>query len=238
MITINTIINQISQKLSVVSTTSRLDAELLVGLVLQRPRAWLFTHDKQTLTAVQYQQLQQLMARRLQHEPIAYILEQKEFWGLEFKVTPDVLVPRPETEHIVEWVLAQFPEQTTIHLADLGTGCGAIALSLAAERPVWQIDATDQSQRALTIAKENAMQHRLKNVRFYLGNWCTALPQQKYTILISNPPYIAANDSHLLQLTHEPLSALSAGIDGLDAIRTLIEQAPDYLIKPGYLVLE
>lgn len=236
--TINEAINQVTQQLAVISDTPRLDAELLLALILQKPRPWLFMHLEHALTSEQQQQIHHLTQRRANAEPMAYILGHKEFWGLKFKITADVLVPRPETEHIVEWVLANFPEQSSLQIADLGTGSGAIALSLAVERPVWRIDATDQSLAVLAIAKQNAAHHQLENVNFFIGDWCKALPQKNYAVLISNPPYIAENDPHLKQLTHEPTIALCAGEDGLTAIREIIAQAPEYLAKPGYLILE
>lgn len=231
-------VNQIAAQLAAVSDTARLDAELLVAAAVDRSRSWLFAHLEETLTTEQRQQLQHLSTRRASGEPMAYILGYQEFWGLKFKVTPDVLVPRPETEHMIEWILTHFPSHCPLTIADLGTGSGAIALAIASERPAWKIDATDQSLSALTIAKQNAAHHQLHNVSFYLGNWCAALPKNKYTLLVSNPPYIAGNDLHLRQLTHEPLPALSPGPEGLEAIREIIAQAPQYLSDPGCLMLE
>ncbi len=157
---------------------------------------------------------------------MAYILEHKEFWGLKLTVTPEVLVPRPETEHLVEWILANFPASPSLQLADLGTGLGAIALALALERPVWQVDATDYSLPALTLAKQNAEQHQLANIQFFLGHWCAALPARRYSLLVSNPPYIAEDDPHLQNLSHEPLQALASGADGLNAIREIVSAPP------------
>jgi release factor glutamine methyltransferase len=237
-VTINTALQQTQQYLAMMSDSPRLDAELLVAATIQQTRSWIFAHLEQTLTTTQAQQLHANRTRRLHGEPMAYILEHKEFWGLEFKVTADVLVPRPETEHLVEWVLNHFHHDIPLLLADLGVGSGAIAVAIGKERPAWQIDAIDQSAAALAVAQQNAVTHQIGNIRFHLGDWCSALPQQRYDLLLSNPPYLAANDAHLQQLKHEPIAALSAGIDGLDAMRKIIAQAPDYLIKSGYLVLE
>ena len=163
MITILAAVQLITQELIVISDTPRLDAELLVAAVVQHSRSWLFAHGETILTAGQQQQLQNFSLRRADGEPIAYILGYKEFWGLRLSVSEQVLVPRPETEHLVEWVLANLPSDSPLHIADLGTGSGAIALALAAERPVWQIDATDQSLPALNQAKQNAVHHHLNN---------------------------------------------------------------------------
>jgi len=236
--TINRVINQATQQLAAISSTPRLDAELLLALIFQKSRSWLFAHLEQALTPEQQWEIRHLTARRVSGEPMAYILGHQEFWGLKFKVTTDVLIPRPETEHLIEWILANFPEHSPLQIADLGTGSGAIALSLAVERPVWRIDATDQSLAALSVAKQNAAHHQVSNVNFYIGDWCNALPQKNYALLTGNPPYVAKNDPHWQQLTHEPSIALSAGEDGLAALREIIAQAPDYLVKPGYLVLE
>jgi len=153
-------------------------------------------------------------------------------------VSPAVLIPRPETEHLIEWILLNYSENSLVKIVDLGTGSGAIALSLATERRNWHIDAVEQSPEALTIAKENALIHQLPQVNFYLGSWLSALPLEKYDLIVSNPPYIALGDAHLRDLKHEPSDALVSGSDGLDAIREIIAQAPEYLINSGYLILE
>jgi len=230
-------IKLLTQKLATVSDTPRLESELLIANVLQTTRTWLFTYPEQALTATQQQQLWNDLERRLRGEPMAYILGYQEFWGLKLKVDANVLIPRPETEHLIEWILAHC-EHSPLRVADLGTGSGAIAIALASERPEWSIDATDHSPTALAIAQQNAANHQVKNVHFYLGNWCDALPPKQYDLIVSNPPYIADQDPHLSALIYEPRSALSAGVDGLNAIRTIIEQAPDFLAENGYLILE
>ncbi len=238
IIKLSNAINQLAQRLAAISDTPRLDSELLAAEILQRSRSWLFAHGQESLTPAQYEQLQTLGSRRANGEPIAYILGYKEFWGLKLTVTPEVLVPRPETEHLVEWILEKFPENNLLRIADLGTGSGAIALALAKERDAWQIDATDQSESALTIAKQNAAGHQVTNVHFYLGSWYQALAKKQYQVIVSNPPYVAEHDPHLQQLTHEPYNALVSGTDGLNAIREIIAQAPLHLVQSGYIVLE
>jgi release factor glutamine methyltransferase len=231
-------LQSIARAFSVVSDTPRLDAELLIAAVLQCSRAQVLADTKPSLTRTQQQQLEHFIARRLNHEPMAYILGQKEFWGLTLTVTPAVLTPRPETEHLVEWILTRFSENESLQVADLGTGSGAIALALASERPTWRIDATDQSEAALAVARCNAAHHQLSHIHFYNGHWCEALPAKRYDVIVSNPPYIADSDPHLSQLTHEPLSALTAGCDGLDALREIIMQSRKYLVESGHLILE
>ena len=238
MNTLRDAMDKITQQLTASSDSARLDAELLISTIVQQSRAWLYAHLEQPLSDEDQSQLKQLITRRSQGEPMAYILGYKEFWGLKFKVTPDVLIPRPETEHLLEWILVNFSETSSLLAADLGVGCGAIALSLAVERSSWRIDATDQSTSALEIAKQNASTHNVLNVNFYQGTWCDALPQKNYALLVSNPPYIPDNDPHLQQLSYEPAQALRSGTDGLDAIREIINQAPDYLAPAGYLALE
>jgi release factor glutamine methyltransferase len=168
---------------------------------------------------------------------MAYILEQKEFWSLELTVSKDTLIPRPETEHLIEWVLDNLPHDD-MTIADLGTGSGAIAIALAHERPTWTIHATDSSLAALAIAIKNSQQHKLSNIEFYNGHWCEALPHQQYAAIISNPPYIAEDDHHLGKLTFEPYTALVAKDNGFADFKIIINQAKNYLRSQGILVLE
>ncbi len=220
------------------SETPRLDAELLIAAITEQPRTQLVAYPERQLTAAEEKQLKKYVNRRSKGEPIAYILGHKEFWSLDFHVTPDVLIPRPETEMLVEWALNNLPEKETCRVADLGTGSGAIAIALADERPNWIIDATDISKKALKVAKQNADWYRVANVNFYCGQWCQALPGKNYHAILGNPPYIASHDEHLQNLHYEPRSALSAGEDGLDAIRIIIREAKTYLSENGWLVLE
>ena len=180
-----------------------------------------------------------LLNRRINGELMAYILGHKEFWGLDFVVTKDTLIPRPESELLVEMALAALPK-SKLTIADLGTGSGAIALALASERPDWDIVAVDQSAAALAVAKQNAQHLSLNQVCFTQGSWCEALGKVKYDAIISNPPYIADKDPHLSQgdLRSEPRSALASGEDGLDDIRLIVSQVPNYLQIRGLLLLE
>lgn len=180
----------------------------------------------------------ELGERRLMGEPIAYIIGEKEFWSLHLRVTPDVLIPRPETEMLVEHALNLLPKNEKIWIADLGTGSGAIALALAWARPHWQIDATDNSPTALKAAKINTRHYKIKNIDFYFGEWCKALPQAGYHAILGNPPYIPEGAKHLQQLKYEPRESLTGGPDGLSAIKVIIKEAQTYLRTGGWLLLE
>ena len=238
MATVHEAIESVAQRLKLHSASPRLDAELLVGWVIDRSRAELFAYPEVALTEQQEAQLGRYVQRRFDGEPMAYLLGQQEFWSLNLNVDSTVLIPRPETELLVEWALNHFPKNERIRLADLGTGSGAIAVALAHERLNWHIDATDQSEEALRIAQQNAALYAGKNIQFYAGSWCQALPCKDYHGIVSNPPYIAENDAHLQRLKYEPLGALSAGESGLDAIEVIIAQAKRYLLPGGWLVLE
>ncbi|WP_267257245.1 peptide chain release factor N(5)-glutamine methyltransferase [Coxiella endosymbiont of Ornithodoros maritimus] len=238
MLSIKEAIKNISQQLTTISKTPRLDAELLLECILKKSRADLFTYPEMQLISSQQKTLSAYVKRRLKGEPIAYILGQKEFWSLNLKVIPDVLIPRPETEILVEWILKNLPKDAKLRIADLGTGSGAVALAIAVERPYWTIDATDNSQAALKIAEINAKKHEIKNCNFYHGEWCQALPRRDYHAIVGNPPYIPDNDQHLQQLKHEPREALAAGSDGLSAIKIIIHEARSYLVDGGWLLLE
>ncbi len=235
---INEAISHYTETFKKVSDTAHIDAECLVMHCMGLTRAALFTYPEKMLTEKQEKDLEQFIKRRLQSEPIAYITGHKEFWDLDLKVTPDVLIPRPETECLIEWILNNYPEDPSQKVADLGVGSGAIALALAHERASWQIDATDISENILHIARDNAKKHNLKNVRFFQGEWFDALSHKNYDTIVSNPPYIASNDPHLKNLKFEPIQALSGGKDGLEAIRIIIQHAKDYLKKEGLLIFE
>ncbi len=219
---------------------SRLDAELLLAHALQVSRSYLIAWPKRQLTAQEQLYLDHLLQRRLSGESVAYITGKKEFWSLLLTVTPDTLVPRPDTELLVELALKKLPAKSPQKLADLGTGSGAIALALAQERPDWEITATDYYATALDVAKNNANNLSLHNVVFYEGDWCHALPNTHYNAIISNPPYLAENDPHLItaELKYEPQHALVSGVNGFDALFQIIKQAKDYLAQGGWLLLE
>lgn len=229
-------------KLSSFSLTPQLDTELLLAFVLNVDRVFLYKNPEFILYSDQLNLFESLINRRLRGEPIAYILGKKEFWSQEFFVDANVLIPRPETELLVEKTLEFFQDKKNakITLADLGTGSGAIALALARENPDWQIIATDNSPAALTVAKKNAQNLKITNVEFYLGNWCDALPNLKFDAIVSNPPYIKNDDPHLLNgdVRFEPKNALVGGDDGLKAYHEIITQAKNKLKTKGILLLE
>lgn len=215
----------------------RLDAHLLVSTLLARPRSWLLAHDQDPLPADTQARYLELLARRAQGEPLAYLLGDKEFFGLNLQVTPDTLIPRPDTETLVEWALALLPADRPARVVDLGTGSGAIALALAHARPQAEVTAVDASAGALNVALANAQRLGLR-VRGRLGSWLAPLAGERFDLIVSNPPYIAEGDPHLAALRYEPLSALTAGPDGLDDLRQIIAQAPAHLTPGGWLLLE
>lgn len=217
----------------------RLDAQLLLLQVLGRAgagRAWLLAHDDQPIEAWQAAAFDALCARRLDGEPVAYLLGEREFHGLPLQVDARVLVPRPDTETLVDWALDLLPADSAAEVADLGTGSGAIALALLKARPALRMLAVDASADALAVAAANARRLGLP-LHTHQGDWLAGL-DGPYDLLVSNPPYIAEGDPHLPALRHEPLSALVSGVDGLDAIRTLVGQAPSRLRPGGWLLLE
>jgi release factor glutamine methyltransferase len=221
------------------SAGGRLDAELLLAHCLDKPRSWLFAWPEAELDGEVIERYQHLWQRRSDGIPLAYLLGEQEFWSLSLTVNEHTLVPRADTETLVQWALEmKLPEQARV--ADLGTGSGAIALALASERPAWQLTATDVSTQALEVAVQNAARHELEGLCFLCSDWLTELDTGVWNLLISNPPYIAENDPHLRGdgLRSEPKSALVSGADGLEAIRHIIEQAPRYLGDEGWLLLE
>lgn len=218
----------------------RLDAEALLCHLLQRDRSYLRAWPEREVESELIAQFNTLIARRQQGEPLAYLIGWREFWSLKLKVTPATLIPRPETELLVEQGLQRIPHDATWRIADLGTGSGAIALAIASERPACHIVATDFSQEALTIASDNAMQLGITNIEFRHGSWCAPLRNEQYEMILSNPPYIDNSDSHLHHdgLPFEPQTALTPGDDGLSALRTIITEAKQHLTTPGWLLLE
>ena len=219
----------------------RIDAQMLLLLALQRSphdRAWLMAHDGDALDSDAAVRLDDLVRRRQRGEPMAYLRGDQEFFGLSLAVDPRVLVPRPDTEALVNWALELVDSSSnTARVLDLGTGSGAIALAIAAQRPLASVSATDASEDALAVARSNAQRLGLP-VQFHAGSWLGAVPGQRFDVIVTNPPYIADNDPHLAALTHEPLSALTAGADGLDDIRTIVAHAPQALLPGGWLLIE
>lgn len=218
---------------------ARVDAQILLLFALARPlhdRAWLLAHDTDLLTEAQQHHWDQALQRRLQGEPVAYITGRKDFFGLTLNVDARVLDPRPDTEILVEWALDLLPSGQPSRVLDLGTGSGAVALALQHQRPAAQVTAVDASADALAVASANALRLNLP-VQCVLSHWMDAVPGQ-FELIVSNPPYVAEGDPHLAALTHEPLSALTSGADGLDDIRQIIAQAPSRLAPGGWLLLE
>lgn len=228
------------QQLASSSDTPRLDAEVLLAATLEQPRSALYAWPERRVGAEQATRFAAWLHRRQRGEPLAYLLSRREFWSLELEVTPDTLIPRPETETLVELALTRLADDAALALADLGTGSGAIALALAVERPRVRIVATDHSAAALTVARRNAERLGLQRIVFRQGDWCAPLGRERLTLIATNPPYIAATDPcwHHGALCFEPSTALVGGVDGLDAIRTIIAQAPNHLQRNGWLVLE
>ncbi|HEL7628773.1 TPA: peptide chain release factor N(5)-glutamine methyltransferase [Stenotrophomonas maltophilia] len=221
---------------------ARHEAELLLLHVLERPRSWLFAHATDPLPATAQAAFEALLARRAAGEPVAYLTGRRGFWTLDLRVDAATLIPRPETELLVELALERLPPDRPLSVADLGTGSGAIALALASERPLAQVLATDASPGALAMAARNAADHELRNVRFAEGgqDWYAPLQGARFALIASNPPYIASEDPHLQQgdLRFEPASALASGIDGLDDIRRIVAGAPEHLQPAGWLLIE
>jgi len=214
------------------------DAEWLLAHVLGKSRSWLYAHGDDALAAESAQRYGALLDRRSAGEPLAYLTGRKGFWRFELQVTPDTLIPRPETELLVELALADLPRDRPVRVADLGTGTGAIALAIAYERPRAQVVAVDASAAALAVAHANARALRLPNVEFRNGDWCSPLGDERYDAIVSNPPYIALGDLHLEALRYEPAAALASGHDGLDAIRAIVRSAPSHLAANGSLLIE
>ncbi|MBI5753220.1 MAG: peptide chain release factor N(5)-glutamine methyltransferase [Hydrogenophilales bacterium] len=218
-----------------------LEAQALLSHVLNRPRAYLLAHPEAVLTDADQVQFDTLLARRERGEPIAYLTGQREFYGLEFLVTPDVLIPRPETELLVDLALEQIPHDTPMRILDLGTGSGAVAITLAKLRPQAQVTAVDASPQALSIARQNAERLATANVSFIESNWFSVLDESnRFELIVANPPYVAENDPHLAQgdVRFEPFTALTAGAEGLDAIRHIAQESPRFLQVGGHLLFE
>jgi release factor glutamine methyltransferase len=237
--TIGQAVSQLSSQLANHSSSARLDTELLLAYVLNKPRSIIYSHPEIILTAEHWLTVQRLAKQRCQGLPLAYITGHKEFWSLTLQVSPATLIPRPETEQLVAQALQLLQPDLPCRVADLGTGSGAIAIALAYHRPHWIITATDNSVAALALAQRNAEALALTNIRFLQGHWCDALAAgEKWHAIISNPPYLAADDPHLAQLSFEPSSALIAQDHGLADLRTIINQATAFLMPSGWLMLE
>lgn len=227
-----------TRRLTAMSDSPRLDAEILIGRSIDMPRAYLFAHPEDTLDDAAFERLDRLLARRLAGDPMAYITGVREFWSLELIVSPATLVPRPETELLVDLALREIPREADWPVLDLGTGSGAIAVAIAKERPLCEITATDRSVAALAVARENVRQLNLANVNCIESDWLQSLGTQQFKVIVSNPPYVRADDSALRTLASEPVAALVAGRDGLDAIRILARDCGANLCANGLLLIE
>ncbi|HEX4024887.1 MAG TPA: peptide chain release factor N(5)-glutamine methyltransferase [Steroidobacteraceae bacterium] len=219
------------------SDCATLDAQLLLAHVLGRPRSELLTHPERAVAPACASAYHALLARAAAGEPLAYLTGMREFWSLPLTVTPAVLIPRPETELAVERCLALL-RAGPYRLCDLGTGSGAIALALSREQPSWLITATDQSAAALAVARSNAERLAVRGLEFLQGDWFAPLPGRRFDLIVSNPPYVAADDPAMAALAHEPRQALSPGPSGLEALEMLVEHSPAHLAHGGWLVLE
>ena len=222
------------------ATIDRIDAECLLAHAVAKPRTWLFAHAGDPAAPEVVDRFGALLARRQAGEPVAYLTGTQGFWTLELEVSPATLIPRPETELLVELALARSPVDAGARIADLGTGSGAIGLAIAKERPRAAVIATDASSAALEVARRNAIRNHIATVEFREGDWLAPLAGETFDLIASNPPYIADGDPHLGEgdLRFEPPSALSSGADGLDAIRRIVRDAPAHLASGGWLLLE
>lgn len=227
-------------KLAGISDTAPLDTEVLLAYAIEKDRTYLHTWPEKELTSEQQKIFQQAIKRRQRGEPVAYITGYREFWDMTLQVTPDTLIPRPETELLVETVLDKIPPESHWNIADLGTGSGAIALAIARERPGCQVTATDTSAAALAVARKNAQRLCISNIRFVEGHWFQPIENDKFEIIVSNPPYVHPNDPHLQKgdLRFEPQQALQSIPDGMRDIRIISNAARGHLVPPGWLILE
>lgn len=231
-------LNDAVERLGKASDSPRLDAELLLACALDVQRSYLFAHPGDEMDPAAAIRFESTLANRINGMPMAYIAGEKEFWSMSLIVTPATLIPRPNTELLVEQVLMRIPRGAEWKIVDLGTGSGAIALAIAKERPRCHVTATDISEDALSVARENARLLALPKIEFTAGDWTTPIAGSVFDLVVSNPPYVATGDPHLTALRFEPTSALDAGKDGLDAIRRLAESVPDILRPGGSLLLE
>ena len=237
-ISIETILKTARQRLAG-SSQAVLETEILLAHALDSSRSFLYAHPELVLSHDRIRKFEALLQKRLAGTPIAYLTGKREFWSLPLEVTPDTLIPRPETELLVETALESIPLESPCRVVDLGTGSGAIALAIASERPAAEVVAVDISEEALMVARANAARLEIGNVRFVKGNWYSQL-EGDFDIIVSNPPYIMADDEHLDlgDVRFEPRRALAAGPDGLDSIREIIAGCQSALGKNGYLLLE
>ncbi|MBA1276013.1 peptide chain release factor N(5)-glutamine methyltransferase [Stutzerimonas azotifigens] len=222
------------------SPSPRVDSEWLLAAALDKPLSYLRTWPEREVPAEAAERFAASLARRRQGEPVAYILGRQGFWSLDLEVAPDTLIPRPDTELLVETALDVLPASVTARVLDLGSGTGAIALALAIERPAWRVLGVDRIEAAVALAERNRQRLGVRNASFMASDWFVGLADARFALIVSNPPYIPSSDPHLTQgdVRFEPRSALVAGDDGLDDIRLIIDQAPQHLEADGWLLLE
>ena len=235
---ISQIVRAAARTLAAHSESPRLDAELLLGQVLGLSRSALIARGEDSITHECERSYAELIEARTRGTPVAYLTGRREFWSLPLRVSPAVLIPRPETEILVERALELMPADEHCEVLDLGTGSGAIALAIATERPHWRVTGVDVSPQALQVAIQNSDALHLPEIDWRLGSWFDVLPGRRFDLIIANPPYIAASDPALARLSAEPAMALSSGPTGLEALRAIIAQAPSHLRAGGWLVLE
>ncbi|MCX2523822.1 peptide chain release factor N(5)-glutamine methyltransferase [Larsenimonas rhizosphaerae] len=235
---IDAVLAEAAEQLGNISDTARLDADVLLAHVLERSRTWLYTWNDRLVDSSDLAAYQALVSRRAEGEPVAYLVGEREFWGLPLYTSPATLIPRPDTECLVEQALMRMPGKTG-QLLDLGTGTGAIALALKSERPGWDVTAVDLFDEAVALARRNAQRLNL-DIRCRQGNWFDGLPPMHFDVIVSNPPYIADHDEHLDQgdVRFEPRSALVATGEGLDDLAHLVNEARTWLFPGGWLLLE
>ena len=238
MITLGEIRHAVVQQLLPLGDMAALEADLIICASCGITRTQCYAYPEREISAAQRDVVIGYVQRRLQGEPLAYIVGTKEFWSLPLQVTAATLIPRPETECLVEWVLANFAHNASLNIADLGTGSGAIAIALAKTCHAWQLHATDISQAAIEVATRNAKTHQLKNMELYCGHWCEALPRSDYDLIVTNPPYINECDPCLASLCYEPTQALVSGPKGLADISIIVSQADKRLSCGGWLAIE
>jgi len=240
MIDIKSALRKASLRLAKSSPSPQLDAEILLLHIIQKNRAFLYAHSEEILETHNIQAFEYLVLKRLEGIPIAYLTNEREFWSLPLYVTSDTLIPRPETELLVELVLSYLGERPACSVLELGTGTGAISVALATEKPQWNILAVDLSKQALLVAQENVKRHHVENITLLESNWFQAIPKQTFDLIISNPPYLAEQDPHQHEgdLRFEPKQALISGEEGLDDLKHIIQQSRQYLISGGLLLVE
>lgn len=240
MASINDALAAGAQSLAGLSVTAALDARVLLQFTLSRDHAWLLAHGDDTVERDSLRRFHSLIENRRRGEPVAYLTGWKEFWSLQLAVDDSVLVPRPETEHLVEHALTLIPHNDAFRIADLGTGSGAVALAVAGERPCSEVTASDISETALEVARNNARRLGIGNISFVHGDWLAPLTGRRFEMIVSNPPYIAEGDECLkdADISHEPDAALRSGPAGLDALRAIGSQACGHLCPGGWILLE